>query len=348
MNDSGKKKALIAMSGGVDSSVAALLTKEMGYDCVGCTMRLFDKNDGSDDISDARAVADRLSMPFYPLDYRERFRECVIDRFVGAYREGRTPNPCIDCNRYMKFGALWDAAEEMGCDVIVTGHYARVVEDGGRYFLERAVDRAKDQSYVLYSLTEKQLSHTLFPLGTLCKDEIRRIAAEHGFVNAAKKDSQDICFVPDGKYAAALERFCGSVDECGDFVDVEGKILGRHKGISHYTIGQHKGLGIVTTRPLYVKSILPADRKIVLCENDELFEREFYVRDLSFIAGEPPCEHFRADVKIRYRHKESPAEIFVSGSRAKVVFDSPERAITPGQSAVFYDGDRVLGGGKIE
>lgn len=348
MYNSGKKRALIAMSGGVDSSVATLLTKEMGYDCIGCTMRLFDKNDGSDDASDARAVADRLSIPFHLLDYRERFRGCVIERFVGAYREGRTPNPCIDCNKYMKFGALWDAAVELSCDVIVTGHYARIVNDGGRYYLERAVDRAKDQSYVLYSLTEKQLAHTLFPLGDYGKDEIRRIAAEHGFINASKKDSQDICFVPDGKYAAALERFCGKFDDEGDFVDSEGNVLGRHRGISRYTIGQHKGLGIVTPEPLYVKSISPIDKRIVLCKNEELFEREFYVGDLSFIAGAPPCERFSADVKIRYRHKESAAEIFVEGSRAKVVFDSPERAITPGQTAVFYDGDRILGGGRIE
>lgn len=354
------KKALIAMSGGVDSSVAALLTKDAGYDCIGCTMRLFDGFDepdddtessccSLDDVEDARSVARRLSMPFYAFNYKRSFKTCVIDKFAGDYRAGLTPNPCLDCNKYLKFGELLRRAEELACDKLVTGHYAVIEETDDGFCLKKAADPAKDQSYVLYTLGQAELSHLLFPLGKLTKSEVRAIANAHGFVTAAKKESQDICFVPDGNYAAALEKITGQGEQIGNFVDKDGNILGKHKGISRYTVGQHKGLGLVTPEPLYVASISPVDRSITLCTNDELFRREFSVTDLSFVSGDAPGSTFSASVKIRYRHRESPATVTMVGdSRAKVVFDSPERAITPGQAAVFYDGDRVIGGGRIE
>lgn len=358
------KKALIAMSGGVDSSVAALLTKNAGYDCIGCTMRLFDGYDkfdspddpdgiestccSLDDVEDARAVARRLSMPFYAFNYKRSFRTCVMEKFAQNYRDGLTPNPCLDCNKYLKFGELLVRAKELSCDKLVTGHYAVIEENEDGFYLKKAADPAKDQSYVLYSLGQDRLSHLLFPLGKLTKSEVREIALAHSLVTASKKESQDICFVPDGNYAAALEKITGEGEQVGNFVDQKGNILGRHKGISHYTVGQHKGLGLVTPEPLYVAAISPADRKITLCTNDELFKREFSVTDLSFIAGDPPSSLFRASVKIRYRHREAPASVTMLGdSHAKVVFDAPERAITPGQAAVFYDGDHVIGGGRI-
>lgn len=357
------KKALIAMSGGVDSSVAAFLTKDAGYDCVGCTMRLFDGYDNFDesdddtvsacclldDVEDARSVARRLSMPFYAFNYKKSFKTCVMDKFACDYRDGLTPNPCLDCNKYLKFGELLRRAKELSCDKLVTGHYALIEETDDGFCLKKAADRAKDQSYVLYTLDQDKLSHLLFPLGKLTKGEVRAIALANGLVTAAKKESQDICFVPDGNYAKALEKITGQGEQIGDFVDKCGKILGKHKGISHYTVGQHKGLGLVTPEPLYVASISPADRRITLCTNDELFRREFSVTDLSFVSGDAPGATFSASVKIRYRHRESPATVTMVGdSHAGVVFDNPERAITPGQAAVFYDGDRVIGGGRIE
>ena len=352
-------KALIAMSGGVDSSVAALLTKQKGFDCVGCTMKLYDDKEyaesqgktccTADDVEDARKVASKLGMPYYVFNFTDDFKEKVIDDFIKCYFCGKTPNPCIECNRTMKFGKLYERAKLIGRDYIVTGHYARIEKTDGGYLLKKAVDESKDQSYVLYSLTQDQLAHTLFPLGELTKAEARKIAEENGFINANKPDSQDICFVPDGDYAKVIEKYTSETSPAGNFVDRNGKILGRHKGIIHYTVGQRKGLGISSDAPLYVYRIDPAENTVILARDAELFSKELTVSDFNWISGKAPEGEIRCKVKIRYRHAEQPATLFpVGGNAARVVFDEPQRAVTPGQSAVAYDGDVVLGGGKIE
>ena len=259
-----------------------------------------------------------------------------------------TPNPCIDCNRYMKFGKLYERAKILGCDHIATGHYARIEYSGGRYLLKKAVDPAKDQSYVLYSMTQDELAHTLFPLGGMTKTEARRIAAGHGFFNADKPDSQDICFVPDGDYARVIELHTGKAAEPGDFVDSSGRALGRHSGIIRYTVGQHKGLGIPLPGKRYVIAVRSADNTVVLGEGAELYSSEALVGDVNWISGEAPSSPLHCNVKIRYRQPEQPATVTPGpDGRVTVTFDEPQRAITPGQAAVFYDGDNVLGGGVI-
>ena len=357
-----KGKALIAMSGGVDSSVAAKLTLDMGYDCIGCMMKLYDITDEGvidgpkasrtccsvDDAEDARSVAYRLGMPFYVFNFKDEFRQQVIDRFVDSYLKGITPNPCIECNRYLKFERLYQRALELGCDKIVTGHYARIEFNGERYLLKKGIDASKDQSYVLFRLTQELLAHTIFPLGALSKDESRRIAAENGFVNASKPDSQDICFVPDGDYAAVIERYTGVKVPEGDFVDMSGKVLGRHKGIIHYTIGQRRGLGISAPEPLYVCAIDVPNNKVVLGPDEALFTREVKTTDFNWIPGGKIPAELRCSAKIRYHHKEQPGTLYpADDSTCRFIFDEPQRAITPGQSLVLYDGDEVLGGGTI-
>ena len=351
-------KVLIAMSGGVDSSVAAFLMKEQGCQCIGATMKLFHNEDigvkrtktccSLEDVEDARSVAFRLGIPYYVFNFSDDFNGQVIDRFIAAYERGATPNPCIDCNRYLKFERLYERARILGCDAIVTGHYARIEQENGRWLLKKSLDESKDQSYVLYSLTQEQLAHTRLPLGVMHKSETRRIAEEQGFYNADKPDSQDICFVPNGDYAGFIARFTGHDCSAGDFVDEEGHVLGRHKGIVHYTVGQRKGLGIAADAPLYVKQIDAASNRVVLSGNESLFSRELTANDFNWIAYDVPPRELRASARVRYHQREQAATVTVLGDgRVHLVFDEPQRAITPGQAIVLYDGDTVLGGGTI-
>ncbi len=352
------EKVLIAMSGGVDSSVAAYLMKAQGCDCVGATMKLFRNEDAGisraksccslSDVEDARGVAERLGIPYYVFNFTGDFAHQVIDRFISAYERGTTPNPCIDCNRYLKFERLYERAELIGCGAVVTGHYARIERENGRWLLKKALDESKDQSYVLYSLTQTQLAHTRFPLGALRKSQVREIAETQGFYNAHKPDSQDICFVPDVDHARFIERYTGRQYPCGDFVDALGHVLGQHRGIIRYTVGQRKGLGIAADTPLYVRRIDAAENRIVLGENASLFTRTLTANDFNWIAFDTPPRELRARARIRYRHTEKPAAIFPhDDGSVTIVFDEPQRAITEGQAVVLYDGDTVLGGGTI-
>ncbi len=351
-------KALIAMSGGVDSSVAAWRMLQAGWDCVGCTMKLFRNEDAGlpkdrsccslDDVEDARAVAYRLGIPHYVFNFTDAFREKVMDRFAAAYLAGRTPNPCIDCNRWLKFDRLWQRARELGCDAIVTGHYARIEENKGLWTLKKALDPDKDQSYVLYHLDQELLPHVRFPLGELSKTEVRAIAEAQGFVNAHKPDSQDICFVPDGDYARVIEAQTGVVPAPGDFLDLDGKVIGRHRGVVHYTVGQRRGLGMSADRALYVVSVDAAANTVTVGPKEALFRRTALVEEFHWSAGSPPAEPIRCAAKIRYRHPEQPCLLTpLPGGGARLDFDEPQRAITPGQSAVVYDGETVLGGGEL-
>ena len=351
-------KVLIAMSGGVDSSVAAFLMKEQGCECIGATMKLFHNEDigvsriktccSLEDVEDARLVALRLGIPYYVFNFTDDFKGQVVDRFISSYERGATPNPCIDCNRYLKFERLYERARILGCDAIVTGHYARIEQENGRWLLKKSLDESKDQSYVLYSLTQEQLAHTRMPLGAMHKSETRRIAEEQGFYNADKPDSQDICFVPDGDYAGFIARYTGRDCPTGDFVDESGRVLGRHKGIVHYTVGQRKGLGIAADAPLYVKRIDAQENRVVLSGNDALFSRELTANDFNWIAYDVPPRELRATARVRYHQREQAATVTVlSDGHVHLVFDEPQRAITPGQAVVLYDGDTVLGGGTI-
>ena len=353
------EKAIIAMSGGVDSSVAALLMLQAGYECVGATMQLFHNEDAGlpreksccslSDVQDAKLVSARLGMLHYVFNFSDRFRTDVMQRFADCYERGATPNPCIDCNRFLKFDEMVRRMHEMEFDYVVTGHYARVEFDGntGRYLLKKAVDDTKDQSYVLYALTQAQLRHVRFPLGTYHKTEIRDIAEQNGFVNARKKDSQDICFVPDGDYAGFLERFTGKTYPPGDFVYRDGQAVGRHEGIVHYTVGQRKGLGIAMGHPVYVTGIDTENNLVMLGENEDLFSDSLTADDVNLISVPDIPEPMRVSAKIRYRHKEQPATAWMEDSILHVQFDAPQRAITRGQAVVLYQGDTVVGGGTI-
>ncbi len=353
-------KALIAMSGGVDSSVAAYLMRKQGYECIGATMKLYHNEDicipkdhsccSLDDVEDARAVAASMDIPYYVFNFSERFKEEVMDKFVHCYECGITPNPCIDCNRYLKFEYLYNRAKELGYDYVVTGHYAQIKYDAsiGRYLLCKAVDASKDQSYVLYSLTQDQLAHTQFPLGGMPKSKTREIAEQQGFINAKKHDSQDICFVQNGNYAEFIEDYTKKTYPEGNFVDVHGNILGRHKGIIRYTIGQRKGLGLSLKEPMYVMEINTTDNTVVLGRDADLFTDTLIANDINLISVPRIDGEMRIKAKVRYRHTEQPATVTqIDDDKIKVVFDEPQRAITKGQAVVLYDGDIVVGGGTI-
>lgn len=354
------KSALIAMSGGVDSSVAAYLMITQGYRCEGATMRLYRNSDigrceyhtccSQKDIDDASEVAFQLDIPYEVLDFTEDFKEQVIKKFIETYEIGGTPNPCIDCNKYMKFNKLVTYADKAGFSNVVTGHYARIEYDEaiGRYLLRKAVDISKDQSYVLYMLTQEQLSKIVFPLGELKKTDVRRIAEKQGFCNSQKHDSQDICFVPDGDYVKFMESYTGRKYPRGDFIDTLGNAVGKHNGAVRYTIGQRKGLGIVAETSLYVLRKNMTENTVYVGTEDNLYSTTLIASDMNWIAISTLEEPLRCKAKTRYRQQEQWATVYPHGSEEiKLVFDEPQRAMTIGQAVVLYNGEVVIGGGTI-
>ncbi len=357
-----KKKVMIGMSGGVDSSVAAAILLEKGYEVIGVTMQIWPdmeeerlKTEGGccslSAVDDARRVANKLGIPYYVMNFKEVFEKKVIDYFTEEYINGRTPNPCIACNRHVKFDALLNKAVSMGIDYIATGHYAKVEfdETSKRFLLKKSVTDRKDQTYALYNLTQEQLARTLMPIGDYEKDRVRELAKELGLTVATKPDSQEICFVEDNDYAGFIEKNTDYKVKPGNFVDTKGKILGRHNGIIHYTVGQRKGLGITFGKPMFVVGIDAKNDNVVLGEEGEVLSDSLTASDLNFISIEKLDGPMSVEVKIRYSARPAVATITPAGEgQVKVEFDIPQRAITPGQSVVFYDGDVVVGGGVIE
>ena len=355
-----KQKIMVAMSGGVDSATAALFIKDAGYEVAGVTMKLYAEAEElrdcetvaspTADILDARAVCDTLSIPHFAVEYGESFRKSVIESFIGEYKNGGTPNPCVMCNRDIKFGKLLDFALSQGYDKIATGHYARIeMLENGRYAIKKAADQTKDQSYFLWSLTQEKLSHVLFPLGEMKKEEIRGIAKEAGFISAHKSDSQDICFIPDGDYISFIEKNTVDTFPEGDFIDLNGNVLGKHQGIIRYTVGQRKGLGIALGKPMFVGDKKVSENTVTLCDDADLYKTTLTAHSANFVAVEKLTEPTRLMAKIRYRHTPAWATVRqTSNTTFKVEFDLPQRAIARGQSVVLYSGDTLVGGGIIE
>ena len=343
--------ALIGMSGGVDSSVAAFLTLEAGFSCIGATMRLHNRScGGSDDVADAKAVARRLGCEHIVLDFQDTFRESVMDPFVTCYERGQTPNPCICCNKHLKFGAMLEKALELGCDCVVSGHYARIRfdETSGRYLLYKAADITKDQTYFLACLSQRQLAHIRFPLGELTKEEVRKIAESQGFVNAHKKDSQDICFVPGGDYVAFMEQHTGKTYSAGPYLDLKGNVVGTHRGAVCYTIGQRKGLGIALGAPVYVCSKDMAQNTVTVGPNEALFSNALRAENMTWFPFPALTQPIRVTAKTRHSQHEQAATVYPEeNGYIRVEFDAPQRAVTPGQAVVLYQGNLVIGGGTI-
>lgn len=338
---------LVGMSGGVDSSATAALLMEQGYAVTGITLKLCPNAEGGD-AKDAAQACNRLGIPHEVYDLRNAFHKAVITPFIHEYLAGRTPNPCIECNRYIKFGEMLKIADLLGIEKIATGHYARIRLQNGRYLLLKAADLSKDQSYVLYTLNQAQLKRTLMPLGEMTKDEARALAENHGFVSAHKKDSQDICFVPDGDYVGFLSHALETEFTKGPFVDLSGNIIGSHAGMIRYTIGQRKGLGMGFGKPMYVVSKDAAANRVVLGDESDLYTKTVVVKDLNWIAFDRLEAPLACKGKLRYRHTEQPCRLIpLSEDTILAEFDQPQRAVTAGQAAVFYDGDIVLGGGTI-
>ena len=352
-----KERVVVAMSGGVDSSVAALLLQQQGYDVVGVTMKLYSLDHADlpdyyrgcctvDDVEDARMVCHRLGVPHYVMNVQREFQDFVIDYFCSEYQKGRTPHPCIACNDKIKFNFLAHRAQVLGADLVATGHYARIEQSSGRWSLKKGLDGSKDQSYVLYGMGQDELAHTLMPVGAYSKPQIRQFALDADFPNAEKPDSQDICFIPFGDYKAFLKERITT--QAGQIVDSEGNVLGGHEGIEMFTVGQRRGLGLSGGAPRYVVRLEPETNTVVVGSEAELYRQEFLVSRVNYVSGLPPEQPTRIGVKIRYKFEEAPATLSASAGSIVVRFDQPQRAVTPGQAAVFYQGDTVLGGGIIE
>jgi tRNA-specific 2-thiouridylase len=355
-----RQKVVVGMSGGVDSSVAAYLLKEQGYEVIGVTMQIWQDEEvdvqeeqggccGLSAVDDARRVADALEIPYYVMNFKGEFKENVIDYFVSEYQKGNTPNPCIACNRYVKWESLLTRSLSIGAKYIATGHYARVIQlPNGRYTLKKAVGIRKDQTYALYNLTQHQLKHTLMPVGEYAKDDVRKIAEKINARIANKPDSQEICFVPDDDYSSFIEEYTNKKIPTGNFVDLNGKILGRHKGIIHYTVGQRKGLGLSLGKPAFVVEIRPETNEVVIGDNIDVFSDKLYANNLNFMAFEKLERELEVEAKIRYSHKPALCTIkMIDSDTLECIFKEPQRAITPGQAVVFYDGDILVGGGNI-
>lgn len=362
MNHPASKKVLLGMSGGIDSSMAAVLLSEAGYDVTGITIRTYDSISESciskekgcctvESIFEAKKLAGRLGIPHHIVDARDLFTEIVISNFKNEYMQGHTPNPCVVCNPHIKWGIMMKKAAEFGCDLVATGHYAKINSLNGRFFISQGADDTKDQSYFLWMLSQEQLKRTLFPLGDLNKDEVRKLAAEKGFTKLSeKKESQEICFIPEDDYRDFLSKNVDGFHEkisAGNFVDTNGKILGKHKGYPFYTIGQRKGLGVAAGYPLYVKKIIPENNLVILGKQEDLFDEMMMVRDWQLMKYDTLPEGFEAMIKIRFRSKGYPGKLSLKGNMVEVSFTEKVPAVTPGQSAVFYENDDVVGGGII-